>query len=57
MSGFFEILDELIHNNIHNVFNEIRKTLNLTKKKVLKEIAFHIMERDVFTFYESRFQF
>ena len=53
---FFENLDNLIHEDIHNSFNEIRKILNLAKKKVLKEIAFHILERDVFTFYENRFQ-
>ena len=53
---FFEILDNLILNDLHNSFNEIRKTLNLAKKKVLKEIAFQIMERDNFTFHENRFQ-
>ena len=30
--------------------------LNCAKKKVLKEIAFHIMERDTFIFLENRFQ-
>ena len=39
-----------------SMFNEIRKLLNLTKKKVLKEIAFHIMERDTYNFYDNRFQ-
>ena len=34
----------------------IRKILNLTKKKVLKEIAFQIMERDSLPLYETRFQ-
>ena len=55
---FFEKLDDLIQHDILNSFNEIRKILNLTKKKVMKEIAFHIMERDsdMFTFYENRFQ-
>ena len=55
---FFEILGNLIQHDILNSFNEIRKTLNITKKKVLKEIAFHIMERDSdsFTFYQNRFQ-
>ena len=53
---FFDKLDYLLHHDIHNSFNEIRTTLNVAKKKVLKEIAFHIMERDTFTFYESRYQ-
>ena len=53
---FFETLDNLIRNDIHNSFNEIRKILNLTKKKVLKEIAFQIMERDSLPLYETRFQ-
>ena len=53
---FFDKLDYLLHQDILNSFNEIRKILNLAKKKVLKEIAFHILERDTFTFYENRFQ-
>ena len=53
---FFEMLDDLIINNLHNAFNEIRKILNLAKKKVLKEIAFQIMEKENFTFHENRFQ-
>ena len=53
---FFDQLDDLLHHNIHSSFNEIRKLLNLTKKKVLKEIAFHILERDTFQFYDHRFQ-
>ena len=53
---FFNQLDHLLHNDIRNSFNEIRKILNLPKKKVLKEIAFHILERDTFTFYDNRFQ-
>ena len=53
---FFDKLDHLLNNNIRKSFNEIRKMLNLTKKKVLKEIAFHIMERDVFTFHKHRYQ-
>ena len=53
---FFDRLDHLLHHEIHSAFNEIRKILNLTKKKVMKEIAFHILERDTFTFYENRFQ-
>ena len=53
---FFDKLDHLLQHDLHNSFNEIRKMLNLAKKKVLKEIAFHILERDTFTFYENRFQ-
>ena len=53
---FFERLDTLIRTDLHNTFNEIRKMLNLAKKKVLKEIAFQIMERDNFTFHDNRFQ-
>ena len=53
---FFESLDALIRTDLHNTFNEIRKMLNITKKKVLIEIAFQIMERDNFTFHENRFQ-
>ena len=53
---FFEKLDTLIRTDLHNTFNEIRKMLNIAKKKVLKEIAFQIMERDNFTFHENRFQ-
>ena len=53
---FFEKLDTLIRNDIHNSFNEIRKILNVIQKKVLKEIAFHIMECDSLPFYDIRFQ-
>ena len=53
---FFETLDNLIRNDIHNSFNEIRKILNLAKKKVLKEIASLILERDSLPFYDTRFQ-
>ena len=53
---FFETLDNLIRNDIHNCFNEIRKTLNLAKKKVLKEIAFLILEGDSLPFFDTRFQ-
>ena len=53
---FFAKLDQLFLTDIRNSFNEIRKILNLAKKKVLKEIAFHILERDKFTFYENRYQ-
>ena len=53
---FFERLEQLLQSDIRNSFNEIRKILNLAKKKVLKEIAFHILERDRYHFHEKRFQ-
>ena len=56
-SDFFANLTHLLQNNLHNSFNEIRKLLNLTKKKVLREIAFHILERSgTFPWIEERFQ-
>ena len=51
---FFEKLDNLLTTDLVNSFNEIRKILNNTKKKVLKEIAFYILERTRFTFHEKR---
>ena len=54
---FFSTVTDLISNDLHNLFNEVRKLLNLVKKPVLKDIAFHIMERDdTFTFIEERAQ-
>ena len=53
---FFDHLEQLFQSNLQNSFNEIRKILNLAKKKVLKEIAFHILERDKYHFHEKRFQ-
>ena len=53
---FFERLEQLLQSDIRNSFNEIRKILNLAKKKVLKEIAFHILERDKYHFHEEWFQ-
>ncbi len=53
---FFEKLNDLLSQDLKNSFNEIRKILNRIKKKVLKEIAFQIMERDTYTFIENRFQ-
>ena len=48
---FFERLEQLLQSDIRSSFNEIRKSLNLAKKKVLKEIAFHILERDRYHFH------
>ena len=54
---FFAHLTDLLQNDLHNSFNEIRKLLNLAKKKVLKEIAFHILERSgTFPWFEERYQ-
>ena len=53
---FFEVLENLIQNDLQKAFNEIRKILNVVQKKVLKEIAFHIMENDSLPFYDNRFQ-
>ena len=53
---FFDNLDNLLTHDIRNSFNAIRKMLNLAKKKVLKEIAFFILERDRFSFHENRYQ-
>ena len=53
---FFEKLEILFDNNITNSYNEIRKILNNTKKNVLKEIAFYILERNKFVFHENRYQ-
>ena len=53
---FFEKLENLLLSDLVNSFNEIRKILNNTKKKVLKEIAFYILERTKFIFHEKRFQ-
>ena len=53
---FFEKLQILFDTNITNSYNEIRKILNNTKKNVLKEIAFYILERNKFVFHENRYQ-
>lgn len=51
--AFFAKLDNLIHNDIKQSFNQIRTILNNVKKKVLKEIAFYILERDKYTFIDK----
>ena len=53
---FFEKLEHSVQSDLSNSFNEIRKILNNTKKRVLKEIAFYILEREKYTFHENRFQ-
>ena len=54
---FFTLLNNLFSpNSIKTSFNQIRILLNQTKKKVLKEIAFHILERSAYVFYPEREQ-
>ena len=53
---FFSNLETFFSDNIHDSYNLIRITLNKTKKKVLKEIAFNILERTKYTFYPEREQ-
>ena len=47
---FFTNVHSLLLENRKSSFNCIRKLLNNTKKKVLKEIAFYIMERSKYDF-------
>ena len=53
---FFSKLEIIFSNNLHTSYNEIRVTLNNTKKKVLKEIAYHLLERTKYTFHPKREQ-
>ena len=53
---FFSSLDNIFDNDLIHSFNRIRILLNTTKKKSLKEIAFHILNRTVFTFHPEREQ-
>ena len=54
---FFTSLDNLFSINLLKTsFNQIRIVLDQTKKKVLKEIAFHILERSRYTLYPEREQ-
>ena len=49
----FNTLDNLLANGIRNTFHRVRTMLNNTKKKVLKDIAYQIMERTDYTFHED----
>ena len=51
--NFFALVEEVLINDITNSFHKIRCTLNSTKKKLLKEIAFNIMHRSNFDFHEA----
>ena len=50
---FFNTLEDLFANYLYNSFCKIRILLDKTKKKVLKEIAFHILERESYTFHPN----
>ena len=41
---FFSSLEDIFQNDLKNSFNRIRIHLNTAKKKVLKEIAFSIID-------------
>ena len=54
---FFNILQDLLTNNLKESFNKITIILNNTKKRFLKEIAFAILNRDDnYTFLDNREQ-
>ena len=56
ISDFFNQLNSFILSNIKNSFNNIRILLNRCKKKLLKEIAYSIIERENFTYIDGRQQ-
>ena len=53
---FFNTLEDIFQNHLFNSFNQIRILLDKTKKKILKEIAFHILNRTSFNFRLEREQ-
>ena len=53
---FFKSLDHILNNNLKQSFHQIRVILNNTKKRVLKDIAFHILNREHYIFHENREQ-
>ena len=53
---FFAHLEEILTSDIFHSFNRIRILLNKAKKKVLKNIAFYILNRTNYTFYPEREQ-
>ena len=55
-SDFFSQLDSFILSDITKSFNKIRILLNTCKKKLLKEIAHSIIERENFNYIEDREQ-
>ena len=54
--GFFTSIEDIFQNDLMHSFNRIRKLLNTAKKKVLKEIAFYILNRTVYNFHAEREQ-
>jgi len=56
ISDFFTQLNSYILVDTKNSFNNIRILLNRSKKKLLKEIAHSLIERDNFTYVEGREQ-
>ena len=55
-NDFFTSVHSVLSESRKSSFNDIRILLNNTKKRILKEIAFHIMERSVYIFDEIREQ-
>ena len=53
---FFTKLDNIFQNDLFSSFNHIRILLDKTKKKVLKEIAFSILNRRGYHFHPEREQ-
>ena len=53
---FFTKLEEILSSDIFHSFNRIRILLNTAKKKVLKEIAFYILNRTNYVFHAEREQ-
>ena len=56
LSDFFDQINLLIANEIKPSFNNIGILINRCKKKLLKEIAYSILERENFTYLEGREQ-
>ena len=56
LADFFSTLEDILQNHLFRSFNRIRILLDKTKKKVLKEIAFHILNRSGFEFHPEREQ-
>ena len=55
-SDFFNTLNSFLVSDIKNSFNNLRILLNGCKKKLLKEIAYNILERVDFVYIEEREQ-
>jgi hypothetical protein len=55
-ADFFTTFDSFFPSDIKNSFNNIRIILNCCKKKLLKEIAYNILERENFVYIDSREQ-